>query len=223
MYRNDTFPGLLPHAHTRAPWPVWKDSTTKPVRFAPMTKRAAIRIWHEARRFERQTREPGKQDGKVTRNGLAILHALLFDFLNFRSGALYPSQVAIAEAACISARSVARGLAKLKESGLLAWLRRAVPVVMEGGGFILKQASNAYHVCSTANWRGYKPPPPPPPPAPGTWGDHPSGSALDMAAAAKRDGAPLQACLEAMESDPMGSPLGVALAKYGRLVNGVKP
>jgi hypothetical protein len=52
--------------------------------------------------------------------------------------------------------------------------------------------------------------PPPPPPAPGTWGDHPSGSALD------------QACLEAMESDPMGSPLGVALAKWGRLVNGAK-
>jgi hypothetical protein len=168
-----SFPGMLPPAKTNAAWPVWRDSTTKEARFAPMTKRQAVRLWHDARRFERQTRQARHQDGAIGRNGLAILHALLFDFLNYRSGALYPSQAAIAEAAAISERSVARGLAKLKESGVLDWLRRAVPVVTEGGGFILRQISNAYHVCSTANWKGYKPPPPPPPPAPGTWGDHP--------------------------------------------------
>jgi hypothetical protein len=88
--------------------------------------------------------------------------------------------------------AASRGLAKLKESGVLHWLRRAVPVVTEGGGFILRQISNAYRVCSTLE--GYKPPPPPPPPALGTWGDHPTmGSALDMAASLSRDGAPLQA------------------------------
>jgi hypothetical protein len=62
------------------------------------------------------------------------VHALLFDFINYRTGALYPSWAAIAEAACISESSVGRGLAKLKESGVLDWLRRAVPMVTEGGG-----------------------------------------------------------------------------------------
>jgi hypothetical protein len=167
MYRNDTFPGMLPHARTYAAWPVWRDSTTDEVRFQPMTKRQAVRLWHDARRFERQTRKPGHQDGDIGRNGLAILHALLFDFLNYRSGALYPSQAAIAKAAIakaagISVRSVARGLAKLKESGVLHWLRRAVPAVTEGGGYLERLPRVLY-----------QPPPPAPPPAPGTWGDQP--------------------------------------------------
>jgi hypothetical protein len=94
---------MLPPLKTYAAWPVWSDSTTKEVRFQPMTKRQAVQLWHDARRFERQTREPGKQDGAIGRNGLAILQALLFDFLNYRCGALYPSWAAIAEAANISA------------------------------------------------------------------------------------------------------------------------
>jgi hypothetical protein len=52
------------------------------------------------------------------------VHALLFDFINYRTGALYPSWAAIAEAACISESSVGRGLAKLKAAGVLNWLRR---------------------------------------------------------------------------------------------------
>jgi hypothetical protein len=68
-----------------------------------------VKLWHDARRFGRQTRQPGFQDGVLGRNGHA-LHALLFDFLNYRSGALYPSWAAIATKACISERSVGRGL-----------------------------------------------------------------------------------------------------------------
>ena len=216
-----SFPGMLPPL-TYAAWPVWSDSTTKEVRSQPMTKRQAVQLWHDARRFERQTREPGRQDGAIGRNGLAVVHALLFDFINYRTGALYPSWAAIAEAACISERSVGRGLAKLRAAGVLNWLRRAVEAVAPAGGFLLRQISNAYHVCSTANWKGYKPPPPPPPPAPGTWGDHPSmGSALDVAASLRREGAPLQARLDGLESDP-GNGLAAALARLGRAVNGVK-
>jgi hypothetical protein len=81
---------MLPHVRTYAAWPVWNNSTTKPVRDQPMSKKQAHRLWHDARRFERQTRQPGFQDGVLGRNGLAVLHALLFDFLNYRSGALYP-------------------------------------------------------------------------------------------------------------------------------------
>jgi hypothetical protein len=90
-------PNLIPPApKTYAAWPVWHDSTTQQVKFQPMPKRQAVKRWHEARRFERQTRQPGKQDGAIGRNGLAVLHALLFDFLNYASGALYPSWAAIA-------------------------------------------------------------------------------------------------------------------------------
>jgi hypothetical protein len=71
MNRNDTFPGMLPHVPTYAAWPVWNDSTTKPVRDQPMSKKQAHRLWHDARRLERQTRQAGFQDGMLGRNGLA--------------------------------------------------------------------------------------------------------------------------------------------------------
>ena len=38
---------------TYAPWPVWSDSTTQTVRFQPMPKKAAVRLWHRARDFDR--------------------------------------------------------------------------------------------------------------------------------------------------------------------------
>jgi hypothetical protein len=182
---NTTFPGMLPHARTYAAYPVWADSCRAEVRFQPMPKRQAVRLWHDARRFERQTRQPNRQDGAIGRNGLAILQALLFDFLNYRSGALYPSWAAIARTAGISERSVGRGLAKLKAAGVLHWLRRCVEEWIDGR-FTLRQQSNAYAVCPATQWRGYQAPPEPPPPAPGTWGDHPPmpGFADDRLAAA---------------------------------------
>jgi hypothetical protein len=48
----------------KAPWPVWSGSTRKPVAFQPMSKRQAVRLWHDARKFERQTHKPGAQDGR---------------------------------------------------------------------------------------------------------------------------------------------------------------
>jgi hypothetical protein len=76
-----------------APSPVWSGSVSKPIRFAPLRKKDATRLYHQARAFERQTRQPGRQDGAVSRNGLAVLHALVFDCLNYTSGRLDPSYV----------------------------------------------------------------------------------------------------------------------------------
>ena len=73
----------------RATWPVWSDSTRKEVKFQPLPKKKAVKLYHEARRFERMTRAAapkGHQDGALGRNGLAVLHALIFDFLNFATG-----------------------------------------------------------------------------------------------------------------------------------------
>src|SRR6516165_5693742 len=110
---------MLSQISAIAVWPVWRDSVRRQVTYQPMSKRLAVQLWHKARRFERQTRKPGLQDGAIGRNGLATLHALLFDFLNYASGRLDPAHATIARAANISERSVRRGLVKLKAAGVL--------------------------------------------------------------------------------------------------------
>jgi hypothetical protein len=135
-------PGLL-IPKTYAAWPVWRDSTTRQVKFQGMPKKQAVKLYHKARRFERQTRRPGRQDGALGRNGLAVLHALIFDILNYKTGRLDPSYAKIAERACISVRSVARGLASLKAAGVLNWLRRCAESWRDGR-FCLEQETNAY-------------------------------------------------------------------------------
>jgi len=62
-------PGILectavyPGQKTHAPSPCWRDSTTKPVKWQHMTKDTARQLYQQAEDFERQTRQPGKQDG----------------------------------------------------------------------------------------------------------------------------------------------------------------
>ena len=46
------FGGLIPPApKTYAAWPVWHDSTTKEVKFQPMKRKEAAKLWHKARSF----------------------------------------------------------------------------------------------------------------------------------------------------------------------------
>src|SRR3954470_24805632 len=110
-------PAMAGTLRTYAPWPIWRDSTTKTVKFMPLKKKQAVQIVHKARAFERQTRLKGKQDGTLGRNGVLVLHALIFDFLNFATGQLDPAIETIAQKAAISISSVKRGLANLKLSG----------------------------------------------------------------------------------------------------------
>src|SRR4051794_31063936 len=54
-------PGLpVMSEQTYAPFPVWAESTAKPVQFSPMPKKAALQLWHRARDFDRQTKKKGK-------------------------------------------------------------------------------------------------------------------------------------------------------------------
>ena len=46
--RLPTLPGLAGRK-TYAAWPVWSGSTTKDIRFQPVPKKAATRLWHRAR------------------------------------------------------------------------------------------------------------------------------------------------------------------------------
>jgi len=206
---------------TCAAWPVWKDSARTEVKFQPLPKKRAVRLYHEARRFERQTRTPGHQDGAIGRNGLALLHALIFDCLNYASGRLDPSYETLARLANISVRSVARGLAKLKAAGVLNWVRRCVESFKEGR-FTLEQETNAYAVLPAAQWRGYSPPPPAPPPDRGTWGDHPPlPSQLAQAAEAIHEGRARASVLALLRGDP-GDSLALALARLGGALDAAK-
>ena len=206
---------------TYAAWPVWKDSARAEVKFHPMPRRQAVRLFHDARRYERQTRQFGRQDGAIGRNGLALLHALIFDCLNYASGRLDPSYQTLARLANISVRSVARGLQKLKAAGVLNWIRRCVENIQDGR-FTLAQETNAYAVLPASQWSGYVAPPPAPPPDRGTWGDHPPlPDMLTQAAEALRSGGGRQSVLALLGGDPTDG-LALALARLGHAIDGAK-
>ena len=205
-------PGFTALARTYAPWPVWTGSTTQPVRFAPMAKKVAVRLWHRARDFDRGTHQPGHHGGAVGHTGLAVLHALIFDFLNHRTGRLDPSYAAIAAKAGVCVRTVASALARLKALGILNWVRRCAERWADGR-FVLEQDTNAYAVLPESQWRGYRPPQEPPGPAPGTWGDPPPPMLSAVAQAALEGD--LAGKVHALASDPKDG-LAAALARLGR-------
>jgi hypothetical protein len=204
-------PGLTALARTYAPWPVWSGSTTSPVRFVPMAKKAAVRLWHRARDFDRGTHEPGRHGGAVGPTALAVLHSLIFDFLNHRTGRLDPSYAAIAHKAGVCVRTVASALKRLRELGILNWVRRCTESWRDGR-FVLEQETNAYAVLPETGWRGYRPPQEPPAPAPGTWGDPPPMPAVLAQAALEGD---LAGKVQVLAADPKDR-LASALARLGR-------
>jgi hypothetical protein len=208
-------PGLTALARTYAPWPVWTGSTTSPVHFAPLAKKTAVRLWHRARDFDRGTHEKGQHGGAVGHTALAVLHSLIFDFLNFGSGRnagrLDPSYAAIAAKAGVCVRTVAAALKRLRELGILNWVRRCAES-WQDGRFVLKQEPNAYGLLPESQWRGYRPPQEPPGPAPGTWGDPPPILSAVALAALEGD---LAGKVQALEANAM-TPLERALASLGR-------
>jgi len=200
---------------THAAWPVWSDSTTKEIRFQPVPKKAAVRLWHRARDFDRQTRRKDRHGGAVGHAALQVLHALIFDFLNYASGRLDPSYAAIARKANVCERTVASALKRLRELGILNWVRRCAES-WHDSRFVLEQETNAYAVLPSSQWRGYREPPETPPPMPGTWGDHPPlPSLLAQAAAERRAGGTLRGVVGILDSDPRDA-LAAALARLGR-------
>jgi hypothetical protein len=203
---------FLPLPVTCAPFPVWSGSTTSPARFVAMPKKAAVRLWHRARDFDRGTHEPGKHGGAVGHTALQVLHALVFDFMNFRTGRLDPSYAAIAHKAGVCVRAVATALARLKELGILNWVRRCAGSWREGR-FVLEQETNAYAVLPDSQWRGYRPPAEPPAPAPGTWGEPAPMPDAVMLARLETD---MMGKVMALASDPKNR-LACALASLGRV------
>ena len=144
-----------------------------------------------------------------------MLHALIFDFLNHRTGRLDPSYAAIAHKAGVCVRTVATALKHLRELGILNWVRRCAESWRDGR-FVLEQETNAYGLLPESQWRGYRPPQEPPAPAPGTWGDPaPMPSVLAQAALESWEGGGLRSVVQILAADPKDR-LAAALARLGR-------
>jgi len=207
------FDSLIPK--TYAAWPVWRDSTTDKVNFTPLPKKQAVKLFHKARHFEKQTRRPGRQDGALGRNGILALHALIFDFLHYISGRLDPSIAAIAKAANISERSAKRGLASLKRCGVINWLRRAAETRDEKGQFCLEQDTNAYGIMPVSFWLGFIDREDVPPPHPSTWGASPPLPDAITQAVEEMHNGQRRTAMSILEAD-QGDELAAALASFGR-------
>ena len=203
---------------TYAAWPVWSGSTTKEIKFQPMPKKVATRLWHRARDFDRQTRQRGKHGGALGHMALQVLHTLIFDFLNYASGRLDPSYAAIARKANVCARTVATALQKLKSLGILNWAQRSEEA-WENGGFLLVQMTNAYAILPDSQWRGYRPPMEAPPPHSDSWGATPPlPCLLAQATAESVAGGGMRQVLAILGSDPADE-LATALARFGRTIS----
>jgi hypothetical protein len=111
-------------------WPIWSGSTTTPISFAPLAKKAAG--------HHRNTHERGHHGGARGHTGLAVLHALIVDFLNHRTGRLDPSYAAIAAEIGVCVRTVATALRRLRELGILNRVRRCAESWADGR-FVLEQ------------------------------------------------------------------------------------
>lgn len=199
---------------TYAAWPVWSDSTRKEIKFQPLPRKQATKLWHRARDFDRQTRRKDHHGGALGHAALQVLHTLIFDFLNYASGRLDPSHAAIARAANVCERTVRNALARLKERGILNWVRRCAESWRDGK-FCLEQETNAYAVLPPSQWRGYSEPPEAPPPMPGTWGDHPPlPSLLAQALAERQAGGSIRTTIGILDADRSDA-LASALARLG--------
>ena len=221
-FASPALPGLPDGPKTHAAWPVWSGSTTQEIRFRPVPKKAVVRLWHRARDFDRRTRRPGRHGGAVGHAALQVLHALIFDFLNYRSGRLDPSHAAIARKANVCERTVRNALNRLRELGILDWVRRCAESWRDGR-FVREQETNAYAVLPCARWRGYREPPEPPAPWPDAWGATPPlPSPLAQAAAEARAGGTLRSVVGILAGAP-GDALAAALARLGQAMQAGNP
>jgi len=195
-------------------WKCWRNSSREQARFAPMSAQQAAQLWRRAQQYDEQTgmSGSGRHGGAIGRTGLMVLQVMLFSFQDFRTGRLDPSYAAIARRARCCVRAVASALQRLKELGILNWVRRCREDQDEKGRFCLRQESNAYALLPWSQWRGFNTAPPAPPPDPESWGAAPVlPTALEDALIEARQGGDQVAQLRRLEADP-GDQLAAALA-----------
>jgi hypothetical protein len=107
------------------------------------------KIWRDAVEREKATRKPSCANGELGKAGLAVLHSLLFDFLNMKTGACFPSVRALQERLCpwFSRASIFRALNRLEAAGVLSRVHRrmknAAKVVQGASLYVFARLSEA--------------------------------------------------------------------------------
>ena len=199
-----------------AAWPVWSGSTTNDARFVPMPKNAAIRIYHKAVEWNRRGKLAGCHGGLIGSHVLLVLHSLIFDFLNHRTGRLDPSYSALQRTTRLCRQTVATALARLKKLGIINWIRRCREDHDECGRFMLRQETNAYAILPTSQWRDYAVTETPDPSHPSTWGACPPlPSLIEQASETAKEGGRAPNIVAQLEDDPRDT-VAAALASLGR-------
>jgi len=197
-----------------AAFPVWSESTPKPVQFSPLPKKEVVKLWHRAREFDRQTHKPGMHGGAIGPSGLQVLHVFLFDFLNYETGRLHPSYAAIARKANLCERTVADALKRLESLKMITWIRRCSEEWINGR-YVRKQKTNAYCILPTG-WLGYQAPPAMPPLHPSEWGKAPVMPSIHEAAVIElQTSGDRKSVIHTLELAPAGG-IEAALARLGR-------
>ena len=153
---------------------------------------------------------------------LQVLHALIFDFLNYRSGRLDPSYAAIARKANVCERTVANGAQAAARAG---HPQLGAPVRRELAGRALCAGAGDERLCRAAGDAvarlqaaaraagadaGHLGRPPSPAPL------------LAQAAAERQHGGGLRTVIGILDSDP-GDALAGALARLGRAMQAANP
>lgn len=199
-----------------AAWRVWSGSTVKEVRFAPIPKKVAIRLYHKALDWNRRGKLAGRHGGLIGSHVLLVLHSLIFGFLNYKTGRLDPSYNALQRATRLCRQSIAKALARLKELGIINWVRRCAEEHDENGRFMLRQETNAYSILPSSQWHGYIEISEPESPHPSSWGACPPlPSLVEQAAADVHDGDSMSTILDRLDADPTDK-LATTLASLGR-------
>jgi hypothetical protein len=105
----------------------------------PITYEERQKIWRDAVEREKATRKKGCQNGVIGKTGLAVLHSLLFDFLNMKTGVCFPRVRTLQEKLWphYSRAAIFRALARLEAAGVLVRVARR----MRNAGKVVQAAS----------------------------------------------------------------------------------
>lgn len=89
----------------------------------PLDRNERARLLHAAEALEARTRQPGRQNGTVSRIGLIVLRCLMLQFLG-RTGRCNPSYDSIIKRTGLCRQSVSNALKRLERAGLIRIMRR---------------------------------------------------------------------------------------------------
>ena len=101
----------------------------------PITYEEREKLWLDAVKREKATRKKGCANGELGKAGLVVLHSLLFDFLNMKTGVCFPSVRALQER--LQPWFSRAALNRLEASGMLVRVSRR----MKNAGKVVQGAT----------------------------------------------------------------------------------